>query len=155
MNNPVIWLNFDDKVYSAYKQKKKVKSAKKQPTKKGIEKTQTEIVWTSTESSNNMRIGKFVRTSMMELIKEDMLTESEIIKVQRADYSRQHLHIQYPLLRRALPSDPNNIPRYWAGKVKIKDNYYFICSEWYEQPTNNDRPYFVHWLRRVKMSYNN
>ncbi len=90
---------------------------------------------------------------MKSLIENDLLNDQEIIKLQRADYSRETLHIQYPLLKKALTSDPNNIPRYWAGKVKIKNNYYFICSEWYEQSTNNDRPYFEAWYREKSKAY--
>ena len=95
------------------------------------------------------KIGKFVKRRMLELIKNDLLTNEEIRNLQRPDYSKKELHLNYPLLRLALPTDPNNIPRYWAGKVTIRKKKYFICSEWYEQPTNNDRPYFIRWLRKI------
>ncbi|OUR93989.1 hypothetical protein A9Q87_04595 [Flavobacteriales bacterium 34_180_T64] len=105
---------------------------------------------TRTSEPNNERIGKLVKRELMDLINKNLLPDNEIINLQRADYSRQHLHIQYPLLKKALNSDPNNIPRYWAGKIKIMGSEYFICSEWYEQPTNNDRPYFIRWLSKMK-----
>jgi len=101
------------------------------------------------KTPEKLKIGKLVRTKMDELIDNDLLSDQEIEKLQRPDYSRATLHIQYPLLRRVLHSDPNNIPRYWAGKKTIRGNEYFICSEWYEQPNNNDRPYFLAWYRTI------
>ena len=68
------------------------------------------------KTKEKLKIGRLVRTKMDELIENDLLSDQEIEKLQRADYSRDKLHIQYPLLKRALHSDSNNIPRYWAGK---------------------------------------
>ena len=109
----------------------------------------TMINKTKNISNERLAIGKLVRTKMDELIENDLLSDQEIEKLQRADYSRDKLHIQYPLLKRALHSDSNNIPRYWAGKKIIRGNEYFICSEWYEQPSNNDRPHFLAWYRTI------
>ena len=101
------------------------------------------------KTKEKLKIGRLVRTKMDELIENDLLSDQEIEKLQRADYSRDKLHIQYPLLKRALHSDSNNILRYWAGKKIIRGNEYFICSEWYEQPSNNDRPHFLAWYRTI------
>ena len=80
---------------------------------------------------------------------DDSILFIKIIKLQKADYSKDQLHIQYPLLRKVLSTDPNKIPRYWTGKQTIKGKKYFICSEWYEQPNNNDRPYFERWFKKI------
>jgi len=68
-------------------------------------------------------------------LENDLLSDQEIEKLQRKDYSKAKLHIQYPLLRRILPNDPNNIPRYWVARKTIRGHEYVICSEWYEQPS--------------------
>ena len=26
---------------------------------------------------------------------------------------------------------------------------FFICSEWYEKPNNNDKPHFLNWYRKI------
>ena len=109
------------------------------------EKTET-MVHKTTEK---LKVGKLVKSKMEELIEKDLLSDEEINKLQRADYSRQTLHIQYPLLRKARTSDSNKIPRYWAGTKTIRGNKYFICSEWYEKPSNNDRPHFLNWYRKL------
>ena len=101
------------------------------------------------KTTEKLKVGKLVKSKMEELIEKDLLSDNEINKLQRADYSRQTLHIQYPLLRKARASDPNKIPKYWAGTKTIRGNKYFICSEWYEQPSNNDRPHFLNWYRKL------
>ena len=111
---------------------------------------QTQIEWSDNGTQTKMKIGKFVKTSLMDLIAKDLISDEEIRRMESVDYSRNTFHIQYPILKRVLPSDPNNILRYWSGKVNIKGKQYFVCSEWYEQPTNNDRPYFVAWLGKIK-----
>ena len=102
------------------------------------------------KTPEKLKIGRLVRTKMDELIENDLLSDQEIEKLQKVDYSKAKLHIQYPLLKKALHTDSNNIPRYWAGKKNIRGNEYFICSEWYEQPNNNDRPHFLAWYRTMK-----
>jgi len=96
-----------------------------------------------------LKVGKFVKNKMEELIKNDLLSDKEIINLQRKDYSREKLHIQYPLLRKVLPNDPNKIDRYWVKKYIIKGKKYLICSEWYEKPNNNDKPHFLNWYRKI------
>ena len=85
---------------------------------------------------------------MEELINKNLLSDTEIINLQRKDYSREKLHIQYPLLRKVLPND-RKIDRYWVKKYIIKGKEYFICSEWYEKPNNNDKPHFLNWYRKI------
>jgi len=96
-----------------------------------------------------LKVGKFVKNKMEELIKNDLLSDKEIINLQRKDYSREKLHIQYPLLRKVLPNDLNKIDRYWVKKYIIKGKKYLICSEWYEKPNNNDKPHFLNWYRKI------
>ncbi len=26
---------------------------------------------------------------------------------------------------------------------------FFICSEWYEKPNNNDKPHFLNWYSKI------
>ena len=105
----------------------------------------------TSEIKNNvgLKVGDFVKYKMEELINNDLLSDKEIINLQRKDYSREKLHIQYPLLRKVLPNDPNKIDRYWVKKYIIKGKKYLICSEWYENPNNNDKTHFLNWYRKI------
>ena len=128
----------------AIENKKSIKSA--------FEKPELKINPISKEKINKgeIKIGKLVKTAMLELIKNDKLSLNELEKLERSDYSKSTFDIQYPFLRKALKSDGDNILRYWKGPVLIKGQKYFICSEWYENAENNDRPYFLKWLSRIK-----
>ncbi|OIQ27153.1 MAG: hypothetical protein BM564_13360 [Bacteroidetes bacterium MedPE-SWsnd-G2] len=141
--------NMFDEVHHQEPPKKEESSSTKK--KKVLKKPQTKIPFESakSEDTSKLKIGKLVKLKMTELIKNNLLSESEIRNLQRADYSKQHLHLNYPFLKKALPSDPNNIPRYWAGKVDINGTDFFICSEWYENPSNNDRLFFLKWLKEI------
>jgi hypothetical protein len=123
--------------------------------KKEVNKTKNEqlhLKLNDAQEGQRMKVGKFVKTKMHYLIENDLLNENDIQLLQQESYSRNTFHIQYPMLKKALPSDGNHIQRYWRGPVLIKGNRYFICSEWYEQPSNNDRPFFEAWYRKKMKS---
>jgi len=102
------------------------------------------------KSSKRLKIGAFVKSSMTDLIEEDLLTENEISLLQQKEYSKRTFDLQYPFLRRALPSDGTKLLRYWKGPTQIKGKAYFICSEWYEGSNKNNRPYFNSWLQKIR-----
>lgn len=101
---------------------------------------------TNVEGLNEMKIGALVRSTLTKMLKNNEITKEEIELVQTAKYSKDTFDIQYPLLRKAVLSDYERPLRYWAGAVRAYGEEYFICSEWYEVPQNNDRPYFMKWL---------
>ena len=97
------------------------------------------------KTNGELKVGKFVKNKTEELINNDLLSDKEIINLQSKDYSHDKLHIQYPLLRKVLPNDPDKIDRYWVKKHIIKGKNYFVRSEWYEKPNNNDKPHLLNW----------
>ena len=97
------------------------------------------------KTNGELKVGKFVKNKMEELINNDLLSDKEIINLQSKDYSHDKLHIQYPPLRKVLPNDPDKIDRYWVKKHIIKGKNYFVRSEWYEKPNNNDKPHLLNW----------
>ena len=103
------------------------------------------VVNSNIKTNGELKVGKFVKNKMEELINNDLLSDKEIINLQSKDYSHDKLHIQYPLLRKVLPNDPDKIDRYWVKKHIIKGKNYFVRSEWYEKPNNNDKPHLLNW----------
>lgn len=97
-----------------------------------------------------LAIGKYVRKTLNELIDNNLIDRDEIVKLQREDYSIDTFHIRYPFLRKVLISDNKKVDKYWKPIIVIKGEKYFVCSEWYEVPANNDRPYYEKWLRKMK-----
>ena len=103
--------------------------------------------------SNNFNevlpIGKYVRKTFMDLVREGKLDSEEIERLQRPEYSKDVFDIQFPFLAKE-NSQYYERTRYWTKPYKINGELYFVCSQWYEVPANNDRPYYEDWLRRIK-----
>ncbi|WP_028612296.1 hypothetical protein [Paenibacillus harenae] len=100
----------------------------------------------SVEGKAEMKIGEFVRSVLTKMLQNHEITEDEIELMQTSHYSKETFDIQYPLLRKASLSNGEKVLRYWARAVEAYGEQYFICSEWYEVPQNNDRPFFMKWL---------
>lgn len=98
------------------------------------------------EGQSAMKIGELVRSTLTQMLKGHVISKEEVALMQTAEYSKQTFDIQYPLLRKASLSNGEKVLRYWAGAVESYGQKYFICSEWYEVPQNNDRPYLMKWL---------
>ena len=80
------------------------------------------------------------------MLKNNEISKEEVESMQTAEYSKETFGIQYPLLRKTSLSNGAKVSRYWKDPIKAYGEEYFICSEWYEIPQNNDRPYFMKWL---------
>ncbi|RPG28568.1 MAG: DUF262 domain-containing protein [Muricauda sp. TMED12] len=101
---------------------------------------------------SKLPIGKYVRQRMEEVIDENLLNYKELEKLQTEYYSKVTLDLQLPFLKKVNSPNPAKVERYWKKPLLIKGEYFLMCSEWYEQPNNNDRPYFDRWLRKLKQS---
>ena len=66
--------------------------------------------------------------------------------MQSKDYSKETFDIQYPLLLKVNETDGKSPVRYYSARLNIYGEEYFLCSEWFEKPSNNDRPYLMKWL---------
>lgn len=94
----------------------------------------------------HIKIGKLVRSTLTNMFRNNEVSPEEVKLMQTKEYSKQTFDIQYPLLQKKSLNSNKKPPRYWAGAIQINGDEYFICSEWYEVPQNNDRPYFMKWL---------
>lgn len=93
-----------------------------------------------------MKIGVIVRTILRKILEEGKVPRNEIELMQTKEYSKETFHIQYPLLQKASITNGKRPERYYATPITINGEEYFLCSEWYEVPENNDRPYLMKWL---------
>ena len=98
---------------------------------------------------NKLKIGTYVQTTFNEvLLKIDI---AELKNLQNARYCKSTFDIQYPLLKKVLVTDASKIERYWKKPVEIIGEKYWLCSEWYENKDNNDRPFYEKWLNKQKV----
>lgn len=110
-----------------------------------VDETNTEI---KTEISK-IPIGKYVRLKLNEIVKKGLINQNEVEKLQEDTYSKKTFDIQYPFLKKAINLEEQRPERYWKDIIKINDNNFYICCEWYENKINNDRPYFERWLNKI------
>lgn len=93
-----------------------------------------------------LKIGKLAQIMIPKLISEDCVPEDEIAKMLTAEYSKQTFGLDFPVLAK-VDSDYDRV-RYYTKKKSIKVGAveYVLCSQWFETPANNDRPYLEKWI---------
>ena len=116
------------------------------PNKSSVSKELTPIDYEGLDGVEEMKIGTIVRTILSKKLQSNTVPKEEIERMQGKDYCIETFHIRYPLLLKTDP-DFDTIPvRYYATPIKIYEDHYFLCSEWFEVAANNDRPYLIKWL---------
>lgn len=95
-----------------------------------------------------LKIGQLVRVVLRRILESERINEEELKLLQQPDYCKLHFDLQYPLLVNS-DNDYEKI-RYYKDPVKVNGTKYMICSQWYEVPANNDRPYLLKWLQEHK-----
>lgn len=93
-----------------------------------------------------MKIGVIVRTVLRKILEDGKVSNEEIEKMQTKEYSKETFDIQFPLLQKATLTQGKSPARYYSAPLKVYGEEYFLCSEWYEVPANNDRPHLLNWL---------
>ena len=91
------------------------------------------------------KVGKLAQVVLRKLLESGAATAEEIQFMQTTEYSKQHFHLNYPLLVRT-DCDYESI-RYYASPLTIDGVSYKLCSQWFEVEANNDRPYLLRWIR--------
>ncbi|WP_187355343.1 hypothetical protein ['Paenibacillus yunnanensis' Narsing Rao et al. 2020] len=106
------------------------------------------------KGSEEIKIGAFVKSSFERLIADDLLTEHEIERLQRLDYSKKTFNLTYPVLKKVDPTlslteqrNINGRPRFYADPYLIYGYDYLLCNHWVE---NFSRSYFDAWLTTFK-----
>ena len=134
-------------MYNLFADNKQNRSARSPALRESISASEVErIEVENSDGLEEMKIGVWARTTLKKMFEKDEVSPEEVEQMQTARYSKETFGIQYPLLRKTSLSDGKKPPQYWAGAVEIYGDSYFICSEWYEKPQNNDRLYFMKWL---------
>jgi hypothetical protein len=92
------------------------------------------------------KVGYLANVVLRQYLERGAASEEEIGLLQCADYSKERFGVQYPVLLKAHSLYDTKPLRYYANKLHIGGNVYFLCSEWYETYANNDRVLLVRWL---------
>lgn len=90
------------------------------------------------DSLSEMKIGVMVRTVLKNLLEQGAISEEEMHLMQTKEYSKETFDIQYPLLLPVQGTNSGRPARYYSAPITVHGNKYFLCSEWFEVPANND-----------------
>ncbi|MBF2707746.1 AAA domain-containing protein [Flavobacterium soyangense] len=97
---------------------------------------------------SKLPIGKYVRKTLKEVI--TAIDRDELARLQRAVYSKDTFGILHPFLKKVLISETKKPKRYWKDPVRILGELFWVCSEWFENEINNDRPFYDAWLKKMR-----
>lgn len=95
----------------------------------------------------DLKIGKLAQHVLGPMLVAGCATDEEVEAMQTEGYSRQQFGIQYPLLR-GVEAGETRPEHYYARPITIRRKQYWFCCEWFENQSNNDRPYLLHWIQQ-------
>ena len=130
----------------AGKRPKMMSGTTRNPSQRKITPELEVIDYNGIDGLEEMKIGVIVRMVLRKKLENGEVTKQEIEQMQTKEYSKETFDIQFPLLQKASLTNGQSPKRYYALPVRIYGEDYFLCSEWYEVPANNDRPYLLKWL---------
>lgn len=99
----------------------------------------------STASFQELRIGVIAQTVLRNILESGTVSADEVAELQTREYSKIKFDLQFPLLVKA--SDDFEKVRYYAKPLHINGEMYYLCSQWFEVPANNDKPYLLSWIQ--------
>ncbi len=97
-----------------------------------------------TDVYSEIKIGRIVQTVLRRILSEGKVSDEELLRLQDKGYSRETFRINFPVLVKE-DSEFDKI-RYYVDPVEVRGTKYRICSQWFETPSNNDRPYLIKWI---------
>ena len=124
---------------------KSVSKARHKPSISGEMKA---IEFNDIEGLEEMKIGTIVRTVVRNMLERGEVSREEVELMQTKEYSKETFDIQFALLIKVEDMTDELWSRYYSTPVKIFGDEYYICSQWYEVPANNDRIYLMKWLNK-------
>lgn len=101
---------------------------------------------TGTEQ-NGIKVGKLANVYLRQLLEKEMISKNLLMELQDQEYSKRNFDLQYPLLVKE-GSNYESI-RYYKKPLFIRGGRYYMCSQWFATPSNDDRSYLIHWMKRV------
>lgn len=117
--------------------------------------------------TQNMKVGKFIRTEMEKLFKENKLSDKMITNLLKVNYSKRIFNTgsnQIAMLKEIIFDNNSNkskkeqlkeqititnVIRYYEQCIDYKGKKYAICSQWYDD-NRNQREHFIKWLDSIK-----
>ena len=93
----------------------------------------------------DIKIRDLAKGVLRDLLMAGKADDDEVAKMLTLEYSSDTFGINYPLL--VTERNQSNVANYFKLKVPIRGITYYLCSQWFEQPKNNDRPQLEKWIK--------
>ena len=90
-------------------------------------------------------IRELAKTVLRDMLMAGKANDEEVEKMMTLEYSSETFGINFPLL--VTERNQSNVANYFKLKVPIRGVTYYLCSQWFEQPKNNDRPQLEKWIK--------
>ena len=105
------------------------------------------------------KVGQFANILLRGLLERGVAAEEEVEAMQRipswrlarklklpsGDYSNRNFGLNFPLLTEVGGSQ-FLIAKAYRTPIKIYGKVYYLCSQWFELESNNDRAYLEKWI---------
>ena len=116
-----------------------------------IQKGESNRITSLKKKVNGMKIGQFVQHSFRKLFELNLLSESEIIKLQQPEYSSRIFNSNFEVLRNKNRTikDKHGRPRYYSREVFCGN--YHLTSQWIEPQWG----LLLDWLKKIGYDYKN
>lgn len=96
-------------------------------------------------SSKKYKIGELAKYTIPSLITNGKVSQEEINNMLDKDYSKETFGISLPVL--ALANSKYERVRYYTDGFTHNGTKYVLCSQWFENSINNDRPLLETWIK--------
>lgn len=101
----------------------------------------------------HLKIGKIANIHLRKLLYSRKITDELLVSLQTEEYSKVHFDLQYPLLVRQ--GTVFESVRYYKKPLTINGDNFFMCSQWFETVTNDDRSYLLFWMKQFQVGGSN
>ena len=105
-------------------------------------------------ASNEIKIGKLVRTTMKKIMTNNLLSEGELNNLMSLKYSKETFNVNFPILKEVFKNeeinnlryDANNYSRYYSEIFKTKNRKFLLTSQWFV----HSKKLYNDWLIKKK-----
>ena len=108
------------------------------------ENTASETPTNTSDVYAELKIGRLAQFAFAHMAEQGKIVDEELALMQTAEYSKSEFDLQYPVLVKK--DSKFDKRRYYAKPLCIQGEYYMLCSQWFEVPSNNDRPFLIRWI---------
>ena len=134
-------------LYSMFYENDTVKNGRRRVKNKSTQvDTNTDSVDISVDLGawKEFKVGQLANIKLRQMLENEAASVEEIASMQNEEYSKEHFGLNFPLLKKV--TDDKHSVRYYAKPLEIYGDKYYMCSQWFEVPNNNDRPFLEKWI---------